>query len=31
MGLVLQEICCSSHVLSPWRLDQETSEKKVVH
>ena len=28
MGLVLQETC-SSQVLKPWRLDQETSEEKL--
>ena len=27
--LVLQETCCSSIVLKPWRLDQETSEEKL--
>ena len=29
MCLILQEICCSSLVLKPWRLDQETSEEKL--
>ena len=29
MSLVLQETCCSSLVLKPWRLDQETSEEKL--
>ena len=29
MCLILQETCCSSLVLKPWRLDQETSEKKL--
>ena len=29
MGLRLQETCCSSQVLKPWRLDQETSEEKL--
>ena len=29
MGLVLQETCCSSQALKPWRLDQETSEEKL--
>ena len=29
MGLVLQETWCSSQVLKPWRLDQETSEEKL--
>ena len=28
MGLVLQETFCSSQVLKPWRLDEETSEEK---
>ena len=28
MSLVLQETC-SSQVLKPWRLDQETSEEKL--
>ena len=27
--LILQETCCSSLVLKPWRLDQETSEEKL--
>ena len=27
MCLILQETCCSSLVLKPWRLDQETSEE----
>ena len=27
MGLRLQEICCSSQVLKPWRSNQETSEE----
>ena len=29
MCLILQETCCSSLVLKPWRLDQETSEEKL--
>ena len=29
MCLILQETCCSNLVLKPWRLDQETSEKKL--
>ena len=29
MFLILQETCCSSLVLKPWRLDQETSEEKL--
>ena len=29
MCLILQETCCSSLVLKPWRLDQETSEEKM--
>ena len=29
MCLILQETCCSSLVLMPWRLDQETSEEKL--
>ena len=29
MGLVLQEICCSSQVLKTWRLVYETSEEKL--
>ena len=29
MGLGLQETCCSSQVLKPWRFDQETSEEKM--
>ena len=29
MCLTLQETCCSSLVLKPWRLDQETSEEKL--
>ena len=29
MCLILQEMCCSSLVLNSWRLDQETSEKKL--
>ena len=29
MCLILQEIYWSSLVLKPWRLDQETSEKKL--
>ena len=28
MCLMHQETCCSSLVLKPWKLDQETSEKK---
>ena len=31
MCLILQETCCSSLVLKPWRLDQETSERKAIH
>ena len=27
MCLIIQEICCSSQVLKPWRLDQEISEE----
>ena len=27
--LILQEACCSSLVLKPWRLDQETSKEKL--
>ena len=29
MGLRLQETCCSSQVLKPWRFDQETSEEEL--
>ena len=29
MCLILQETCCSSLVLKPWRLDQETSKEKL--
>ena len=29
IGLTLQEICCSSQVLKPWRSDQEISEKEL--
>ena len=29
MCLILQETCCSSPVLKPWKLDQETSEEKL--
>ena len=29
MSLVLQETCCSSQVLKPWRLDQEKIEEKL--
>ena len=29
MCLILQETCCSSLVLKPWRLDQETSEENL--
>ena len=29
MCLILQETCCSSLVLKPLRLDQETSEEKL--
>ena len=29
MCLILQETCCSSLVLKPWILDQETSEEKL--
>ena len=29
MCLILQETCCSSLVLKPWRLDQETGEEKL--
>ena len=29
MCLILQETCCLSLVLNPWRLDQETSEEKM--
>ena len=29
MSLVLQEIYCSSQVLKPWRLDEETDEEKL--
>ena len=29
MCLILQETCCSSLVLKPWRLNQETSEEKL--
>ena len=29
MGLRLQETCCSSQVLKPWRSDQETSEEEL--
>ena len=29
MCLIRQETCCSSIVLKPWRLDQETSEEKL--
>ena len=29
MGLRLQETCCSSQVLKPWRYDQETSEEEL--
>ena len=29
MCLIFQETCCSSLVLKPWRLDQETSEEKL--
>ena len=29
MCLIHQETCCSSLVLKPWRLDQETSEEKL--
>ena len=29
MCLILQETCCSSLVLKPWRLDQETNEEKL--
>ena len=29
MYLIFQETCCSSIVLKPWRLDQETSEEKL--
>ena len=29
MCLILQETCCSSLILKPWRLDQEISEEKL--
>ena len=29
MGLRLQETCCSTQVLKPWRSDQETSEENL--
>ena len=29
MCLIPQETCCSSQVLKPWRLDQETSEERL--
>ena len=29
MGLVLQETCCSSQVLKPWKSGQETNEEKL--
>ena len=29
MGLRLQETCCSSQVLKPWRSNQETSEEEL--
>ena len=29
MCLILQETCCSSLVLKPWKLDQQTSEEKI--
>ena len=29
MSLILQETCCSSLALKPWRLDQETSKEKL--
>ena len=29
MCLILQETCCSSLILKPWKLDQETSEEKL--
>ena len=29
MGFRLQETCCSSQVLKPWRSDQETNEEKL--
>ena len=29
MGLVLQETCCLSLVLKPWRFDQEISKEKL--
>ena len=30
MCLILQETCCSNLALKPWRLDQETSEEKLL-
>ena len=30
MSLGLQETCCSSQVLKPWKSDQETSEEKLL-
>ena len=29
MGSRLQETCCSSQVLKPWKSDQETSEEEL--
>ena len=29
MGLVLQKICCPSHVIKIWKLVQETSKEKL--